>query len=168
MSYTFQEIKEAIQTQFGNEVVVSENTALQQPQLTLTKGAIKDVCLFLRDDNRFFFDQLSCLTALDNGPAKNTLEVIYHLYSIPFNLFFILKVEVERGDGKALLPEVPSVSEVWRTADWHEREAFDMYGITFSGHPDLRRILLPADWEGYPLRKDYTEQEYYHGIKVAY
>ncbi len=168
MSYTFQEIQEAIQAQFGNEVVVSENIALQQPQLTLTKESVKDVCLFLRDDARFFFDQLSCLTALDNGPAKNTLEVIYHLYSIPFNLSFIVKVETERGDGKEQLPEIPSVAGVWRTADWHEREAFDMYGIKFSGHPDLRRILLPADWEGYPLRKDYTEQEYYHGIKVAY
>jgi len=168
MSYTFQDIKEAIQTQFGTQVVVSENTALQQPQLVLSKESIKNVCLFLRDDNRFFFDQLSCLSALDNGPVKNTIEIIYHLYSIPFNLFFILKVEVERGDGKEDLPEVPSIVDVWRTADWHEREAFDMYGIKFSGHPDLRRILLPADWEGYPLRKDYTEQEYYHGIKVAY
>ncbi len=168
MSYTFQHIKEAIQKEFGDDVAVAENTVLKQPQLTVKKVLLKGVCSFLRDDSRFFFDQLSCLTALDNGPEKNTLEVIYHLYSIPFNLSFILKVEIPRGNGKDNLPEIPSVVDVWRTADWHEREAFDMYGIKFSGHPDLRRILLPADWEGYPLRKDYTEQEYYHGIKVAY
>ncbi|WP_018342021.1 NADH-quinone oxidoreductase subunit C [Cytophaga aurantiaca] len=168
MTYTFQDIKEAIQTQFGADVVVAENTALQQPQLTVKKESLKDICFFLRDDARFYFDQLSCLTALDNGVEKNTLEIIYHLYSIPFHLFFILKVESERGDGKEALPEIPSMVDVWHTADWHEREAFDMYGIKFSGHPDLRRILLPADWEGYPLRKDYVEQEFYHGIKVAY
>ena len=168
MSHTFQDIKEAIQAQFGAEVVVAENVTLAQPQLTITPVLLQQVCLFLRDDERFFFDTLSCLTGLDNGAPKNTIEVIYHLYSIPFNLSVVLKVETERGDGKDLLPQVPTLCDVWRTANWHEREAFDMYGIQFTGHPDLRRILCAADWEGYPLRKDYTEQEYYHGIKVAY
>jgi NADH-quinone oxidoreductase subunit C len=168
MSYTFQDIKEAIQTKFGEAVVLSENANVLQPQLVVSKEVIKDVCLFLRDDDRFFFDQLSCLTAIDTGVEKNVLEIIYHIYSIPFNLFFILKVDVERGDGKEQLPELPSVIDVWRAADWHEREAYDMFGVKFSGHPDLRRILLPADWEGFPLRKDYVEQEFYHGIKVAY
>jgi NADH-quinone oxidoreductase subunit C len=65
-------------------------------------------------------------------------------------------------------PEVPSLSGIWKTADWHEREAYDFFGIQFTGHPNLTRILLPADWEGHPLRKDYVEQERYHGIKVKY
>jgi NADH-quinone oxidoreductase subunit C len=168
MIQKFEEIKEAIREQFGAEMILAEHTHLMQAQLHIEVAAIKDVCLFLRDDARFFFDQLSCLTALDTGLEKNKIEVIYHVYSIPFNVIFILKIETERGDGLTIFPEVPSLADVWRTADWHEREAFDMYGITFSGHPDLRRILLPSDWEGFPLRKDYVEQEFYHGIKVAY
>ncbi len=168
MSYTFEDIKAAIAERFGEAAIAGEQASPVQPQLIIQKDLLKEICFFLRDDERFFFDQLSCLTGLDNGPVKNTIEVIYHLYSIPFHLFLVLKIETERGDGKDNLPEIPSVEQVWRTADWHEREAFDMYGIRFSGHPDLRRILLPADWEGHPLRKDYTEQEYYHGIKVAY
>jgi len=75
----------------------------------------------------------------------------------------MLKVVLPREN-----PEVDSVSQVWRTADWHEREAFDMFGIKFNGHPDLRRLLLPADWEGHPLRKDYKHQEYYRDVKVEY
>jgi len=168
MIQKFDEIKEAIREQFGAEIICAEHTHLMQAQLHIKATSIKDVCLFLRDNARFFFDQLSCLTAIDAGLEKNKIEVIYHLYSIPFNLIFILKIETERGDGLTIFPEVPSITDVWRTADWHEREAFDMYGIKFFGHPDLRRILLPSDWKGFPLRKDYVEQEFYHGIKVAY
>jgi NADH-quinone oxidoreductase subunit C len=168
MIQKFEEIKEAIRERFGADIILAEHINLMQAQLHVDVVYIKEVCLFLRDDTHFFFDQLSCLTALDTGIEKNKIEVIYHLYSIPFNVIFILKIEVERGDGSTIFPEVPSVVDVWRTANWHEREAFDMYGIKFSGHPDLRRILLPADWEGFPLRKDYVEQEFYHGIKVAY
>ncbi|MGB5929519.1 MAG: NADH-quinone oxidoreductase subunit C, partial [Cyclobacteriaceae bacterium] len=113
-----------------------------------------------------YFDFLSCLTGLDNGPGQPA-EVIYHLYSIPFNQKIVLRTELPKPqDGS--LPAVPTVSHIWKTALWHEREAYDLVGIAFTGHPDLRRILLPADWEGHPLRKDYDEQAYYHGIKVAY
>ena len=114
-----------------------------------------------------FCDYLSCITGIDNGVEKGTIEVIYHIYSIPFDKHIILKVVEPRGDEKQL-PSVPTVSTIWKTADWHEREAFDLLGIYFEGHPDLRRILMPNDWEGHPLRKDYKEQENYHGIKVAY
>ena len=168
MIQKFEEIKEAIQEKFGAAIIQAEHTNFMQAQLHVATTSIKEVCFFLRDDPRFYFDQLSCLSAVDNGVEKNKIEIIYHLYSIPFDVFFVLKIETDRGDGKLNLAEVPSIVDVWRAADWHEREAFDMFGITFSGHPDMRRILLPADWEGYPLRKDYIEQEFYHGIKVAY
>jgi NADH-quinone oxidoreductase subunit C len=124
---------------------------------------IREVCEFLQRDPDCYFDMLSCLTGLDNGPEAGTMEVIYNLYSIPFHLHLMLRVIVRRDN-----PEVPSVTSVYRTANWHEREAYDLFGIRFTGHPDLRRILLPADWEGYPLRKDYRHQEYYRGVKVEY
>jgi NADH-quinone oxidoreductase subunit C len=91
------------------------------------------------------------------------MDVIYNLYSIPFNRHLTLKITVSRDS-----PQVSSVAGIWRTADWHEREAFDLFGIRFEGHPDLRRILMPADWEGHPLRKDYKHQDYYRDIKVDY
>jgi NADH-quinone oxidoreductase subunit C len=124
---------------------------------------LKGVCKNLFQNPSTFFDMLSCLTVVDNGPEAGTLEVIYNLYSIPFNHHLALKLVVGR-DGA----EVDSVEQVWKTANWHEREAYDMFGIKFRGHPDLRRILLPADWEGYPLRKDYKQQEYYRGVKVEF
>ena len=106
---------------------------------------------------------LSCVTPIDNGVAAGTLEIAYNLYSIPYNLHLMLKVTLPRDNA-----EVGTISHIWKTAEWHEREAFDMYGIKFTNHPDLRRILLPADWEGNPLRKDYKHQEYYRNIKVEY
>lgn len=121
------------------------------------------VCHELNQNPELYFDMLSCLTGIDNGPQANTMEVVYNVYSIPFNMSLAVKVILPRKN-----PAVDSVMSIWRTADWHEREAFDMFGITFNNHPDLRRILLPADWEGYPLRKDYAQQQYYRNIKVEY
>jgi NADH-quinone oxidoreductase subunit C len=136
--------------------------------ITVPPALIAEVCMLLHTHEECYFDMLSCLTGLDNGVEKSTMEVIYNLYSIPFEHSLMLKVIVPRNKENEPLPIVPSVSHIWRTADWHEREAFDLVGISFSNHPDLRRILLPEDWVGHPLRKDYEAQEYYHGIQVKY
>ncbi len=124
---------------------------------------VKVVCSALREHATLYFDMLSCLTAIDNGPEAGTIEVVYNLYSIPFDHYLSLKVALPRDN-----PEIDSVEGIWKTANWHEREAYDLLGVVFSGHPDLRRILLPADWQGHPLRKDYQEQAYYRGVKVGY
>jgi NADH-quinone oxidoreductase subunit C len=121
------------------------------------------VCTELTQNSATYFDMLSCLTAIDNGIEAATMEIVYNLYSIPYNIQLMVKVMLPRET-----PAVATVSHIWKTAGWHEREAFDMFGITFSGHTDLRRILMPADWEGHPLRKDYKHQAYYRDIKVEY
>ena len=117
----------------------------------------------LYHDPSMYCDMLSCITGVDNGSQVATMEVIYNVYSIPYNFHLMVKVMVSRDK-----PEIPSVSHLWKTANWHERELFDMYGIDVKGHPDLRRILMPADWEGHPLRKDYKHQAYYRDIKIEY
>ena len=95
------------------------------------------------------------------------LELVYHLWSTAARATLVLKTKLPRwlNDRPGELPEIPSVAGVWRTADWHEREVFDLSGVMFLGHPDLRRILCPEDWEGYPLRKDYQMPLEYHGIR---
>nr|WP_255749818.1 NADH-quinone oxidoreductase subunit C [Pontibacter liquoris] len=137
--------------------------------MVLQPGRLAEVCLALHDNELTYFDFLSCLTGIDNGPEAGTMEVAYTLYSIPYNHRLTLKVQVPRNTTPELpMPEVPTVSHIWRTADWHEREVFDMFGIYFKDHPDMRRILCAADWQGHPLRKDYQLQDYYHGIKVPF
>lgn len=151
---------------FGDGTVVSETLDGLQPALYLDAKRLVAACLFLRDHEEAYFDFLSCISAVDDGTAAGTFTVVYHLASIPYNRQLTLKVRLANNRRLDNLPIVPSVSSVWRTADWHEREAFDLMGIFFEGHPDLRRILLPDDWEGYPLRKDYEEAETYHGIAI--
>jgi NADH-quinone oxidoreductase subunit C len=124
---------------------------------------IFNVLTSLKNHPQLYFDSLSCLTAIDNGAQAGTMEVIYQLYSIPFYHSLSVKVILSREH-----PTIDSVESIWKTANWHEREAYDMFGISFNNHPDLRRILMPADWEGFPLRKDYQTQETYRNIKVDY
>jgi NADH-quinone oxidoreductase subunit C len=124
---------------------------------------VKKVCQELYQNPETYFDMLSCVTGIDNGVEVNTMEVVYNLYSIPFNHHLMLKVTLLRENA-----EIDSVTDIWRTANWHERETAEMFGIKFIGHPDLRRLLLPADWEGNPLKKDYQHQEKYRDIKVDY
>ena len=164
----FEEIKNKIKSKFGEAVISAEQTDQLQASLTIALSSIKDVCLFLRDEPELYFDYLNCLSGVDYSTEKSELSVVYHLSSIPYKHQLVLKVNVPFERGSSILPVVPSVSAVWRSADWHEREAFDMYGIKFDGHSDMRRILCPDDWEGYPLRKDYEPAEVYNGLKIKF
>ena len=165
---TFAEIRNLLVEKFGSEVIVKEITEGVQPQLQIKTKLITKVCKELLENSSTYFDFLSCITGIDNGLQAGTMQVVYNLYSIPYNHHITLKIEFARNKEGEPLPIVPSVTSVWKTANWHERETYDFFGIVFEEHPDLRRILLPADWQGYPLRKDYKEQDYYHGIKVEY
>lgn len=139
------------------------DTEASPKAIKINKDDLVAVCSTLIQHPATYFDMLSCITAIDNGVAAATFEIAYNLYSIPYNLHLMLKITLPRDNA-----EVNSIGTIWKTAEWHEREAFDMYGINFIGHPDLRRILMPADWEGHPLRKDYKHQEYYRNVKVEY
>ncbi len=131
--------------------------------LIIKKEVLSSLCESLYKNPSTYFDMLSCITGVDNGPEAGTMEVIYHLYSIPFNQSLVLKVILPREKA-----ELESIVSIWKTANWLEREVYDMFGIQFNNHPDLRRILMPADWKGFPLRKDYKHEEYYRGVKVEY
>lgn len=140
---------EAIRAQFPKaclEVVTfrGETTVYIDPP------RIADVCLYLRDADGLRFNFLIDVTGIDYYPDEPRFAVAYHLYSMLYNRKLRLKVRLP-GDN----PHVPTVTGVWPTANWQEREAYDMFGIIFDGHPDLRRILTAADWEGHPQRKDY-------------
>lgn len=165
---SFEELKALISEAAGAEAIREENPQAPQPFLVIQTDRIAQVCQELFSNPKTYFDYLSCLTGMDNGPEAGTVEVIYHLYSIPYDHHLVLKVVTERLAPAGDLPQVPSVAQIWRSADWHEREAYDLVGIRFTGHPDLRRILCANDWPGHPLRKDYEWPEYYHGIKVKY
>jgi NADH-quinone oxidoreductase subunit C len=164
---SFDDIKLLLTDKFGANVIVGEELGGLQPALLIQPDSIADVCLELRNNSTTYFDFLSCLTGVDYGLEAGRFGVVYHLASIPYKLQLTLKIskEHDRSIGE---PVFKSITSVYRTADWHEREAYDLVGIFFEGHPDLRRILLPDDWEGYPLRKDYKTAEYYKGIKIDY
>lgn len=147
------------------------------PYIVVEPQDLLEVCRFLRDDPRLRFELLNCISGVDYcepDPKKAPksgfephLEVVYHLQSFTHRHRFVVKVILPRWkDGKpGELPEVPSVTSLWAAADWHEREVYDLSGVWFAGHPDLRRILLAEDWIGHPLRKDYEFPLEYHGIR---
>jgi NADH-quinone oxidoreductase subunit C len=116
--------------------------------LEIASGKIVSICGFFKYDQKFI--RLSSVTAVDRYPAEPRFEVVYHLHSIELNQRVRLKCRIYGVD-----PAIESVTSVWRGANWYEREVFDLFGINFLNHPDLRRIMMPDDWEGHPLRKDY-------------
>ena len=136
---------------------------LKPAGINVPRSFLPEVCEYLHTQEDLYFDMLACITGMDNGPEACTMEVVYNLNSIPYGHQLTMKVILQRSEEDL---QVPTVTGIWKTAGWLEREVFDMFGITFKGHPDLRRILLPADWKGYPLRKDYKNLETYHGITV--
>ncbi len=158
------EVSLKINTELKIDTQFIEN--VPQPFILISASNLLLVCKFLHTSPLFYFDFLNCITAIDNGVEAGTIDMIYHLSSIPFEKSVILKVQIDRSSDTDAA--IDSISSIWRTADWHEREIYDFFGVKFNNHPDLRRILLPADWQGHPMRKDYQEQETYHGIKVKY
>jgi len=158
---TPQQISEKLKAQFSDRILEVKAEGVPDPFVKAAPNAIADISKFMRDDPELRFDYLMCLSGVDLG--KNLLGVVYHLSSMTHHHKITLKVEIPAEN-----PVVPTVSAVWPTANWHEREAFDLFGIRFSDHPDLRRILLPDDWDGHPLRKDYKVPEFYRGMKVPY
>ncbi len=156
-----QEIFDQIKAKFPKALLEEKASGVHDPFARVVPEAIRDVCIFLRDDEKLGFDSLMCLSGVDYSGGK--LGIVYHLHSMKHGHKIALKVDVP-----ATSPRCQSVESVWKCANWHEREAFDLFGIEFEGHPDLRRILLPYDWDGFPLRKDYKLPEFYHGMKVPY
>ncbi len=151
------EIAALLQERFGGRILESRPDALN-PWSAVAPEAILEICRFLRDDGRLQMDHLELLGGVD---YKDRLEVVYVATSLAHGHRYTLKCRLPREQ-----PRVASVESVWKAANWHEREAYDMFGILFEGHSDLRRILCPDDWEGYPLRKDYVFPERYWDMPV--
>jgi NADH-quinone oxidoreductase subunit C len=155
------EIHTRVKERFGDLALEFDASGLN-PSIKLAPACVAEVARYLRDEPDLQFNYLMCVSGVDYGAGKS-LGVVYHLQSLPLLHQMVLKVELPRES-----PAVPSVALIWRTADWHEREIYDLFGIRFEGHPDLRRIFLPDDWEGHPLRKDYVVQEFYQDIRVPF
>ncbi len=172
-----QEISRRLVEQLGDDAVLAVVSDAGDPWIEVPGERVVDVGSVLRDDPALQFDHLCNLTAVDYfepDPKQQKkfghdphLEVVYHLMSVSLKHQVVVKVKLPRweGDQEGALPSVPSVSDVWAIADWHEREAYDMMGINFIGHPSLVRILCPDDWVGHPLRKDYEFPLEYHGVR---
>jgi NADH-quinone oxidoreductase subunit C len=142
-------ILELLKAQFPDALELA-GEYLGELTVVVRKGEIVPVCRFLRDDPALRFDSIRDVCGADYYRPEHRYEVVYNLYSIPHKARLRLKVRVEESDLR-----VPTVCAVWTGANWMERETYDMYGIVFDGHPDLRRIYLPEEFEYYPLRKDF-------------
>ena len=133
---------------------------VKDPWIQIEPDAIVGACAFLKNDPDLAFDCLTNETGVDYK-AGGYIQVVYHLFSYKHRHYIVLKVNAPRDN-----PQVPTVEGVWKAANWLEREIYDLLGVVFTGHTDLRRLLMPEDWIGYPLRKDFVEPEEYHGINT--
>jgi NADH-quinone oxidoreductase subunit C len=153
-----QAIFDTLKGKFGDAVVELQGEGCTPAFVVVASASVNAIARFLRDDPALSFDSLMCLSGVD---YKEKFAVAYHLYSMKHHHAIGMKAFLPRET-----PSLPTVDDVWPAANFQEREAFDLFGIAFEGSKDLRRILLPEDWEGHPLRKDYKYPDFYHGIKV--
>ena len=164
-----EEICRLLQSEFGDAV---DAVAIEgaHPYVQIKADHWTRVAVFLRDDPRLQLNFLRCISSLDLL-AEDKLACIYDLCRVPLERPTELKTKTHEFAIRVVTdrknPVLPSVANVWPAADWHEREAYDLMGITFAGHPDLRRILCADDWVGHPLRKDYEFPLEYHGIPAT-
>ncbi len=163
---TPEEICKLLKAEFG-EAIVETVVEGAHPYATVTTEKLPELAMFLRDDPRLAFNFLRSITSLDL-PDQGKIACIYDMNHMPLDSPTELITETYEFAVRVLTdrdkPVLPSIAHVWPTANWHEREAYDLMGIDFSGHPDLTRILCPDDWEGHPLRKDYEQPLEYQGI----
>ncbi len=150
---------ERLKARFGDGVVECD-TGAKDPWVLCRPESLVEICRYVRSEADLRFDSLSNLSGVDYK-APGYIEVVYHLYSYPHRHWLVLKVRTPREAA-----ELPTVESVWKAANWHEREVYDLLGVLFTGHSDLRRILMPEDWVGHPLRKDFVEPDEYHGIST--
>ncbi|MBP8128130.1 MAG: NADH-quinone oxidoreductase subunit C [Candidatus Hydrogenedentes bacterium] len=153
---TTEEIHAQLKARFGDAVAEWRAVEHGDSYIQAAPAAWHDIAGFLRDEDGLRFDFLRLISGVDRGERFSS---VYHLYSYEHGHAVTLRIDVERAD-----PRIPSVADLWPAAEWHEREAYDMMGIVYEGHENLRRILLPDDWEGFPLRKDYVPPKSYHGL----
>jgi NADH-quinone oxidoreductase subunit C len=156
-----QSIFNHLAAKYGEAVYDFTTANTKDPYFKVKADRWLDVALALRDDPELNFEFLQNLTAVD-WPKQNRIDVVYHFYSYGLRHSCVVKVELPRDK-----PQVPSLAGAWKAADWNEREQFDLMGVEFIGHPDLRRIMMPDDWIGHPLRKDYKEAESYRGMPTT-
>jgi len=154
---TPEQIAVALTEAFSSRILESKPDALN-PWSAVEPASVLEICRFMRFDIRLSMEHLELLGGVD---FKDRIEVVYVMYSNTHHHRYTLKCRLPREN-----PSVDSVESVWGVANWHEREAYDMFGIMFEGHSDLRRILCPDDWEGYPLRKDYKFPKSYRDMPV--
>ncbi len=156
MGLSFKDVYARVEERFpAAEIVESPG----EPWVVVPKEQLVEISTWLKETPELSFDYLACQAGVDD--TANFWSV-YHLYSVPKNHKAVVKVKLPREDA----PTCPSVCSVWAGANWHERETYDMYGIVYEGHPDHRRILLPEDWPGHPMRKDYDFPDHYQGIPL--
>jgi NADH-quinone oxidoreductase subunit C len=154
------EINQTLTNKFANKIVEAKSDPPEN-YIHILPQDVPEVISYLKNDPALKMDYLCCLSGVD-WLKENKMEVVYHLSSISLHHKIAVHTFIDRND-----PKIPSITYLYGAANWHERETFDLLGINFEGHPDLRRILLPDDWVGNPLRKDYQFPEEYHGIKWA-
>ena len=153
------EVHQKLQDQHPDAIEFFAADALD-PFVLVKPDSIVEVCRFLHDAPDLAFNCLTNMSGVD-FLKENHIQVVLHLYSYTHRHTIVVKVDVSRED-----PRMPSVETIWKAANWLEREIYDLLGVVFTGHSDLRRLLMPEDWIGHPLRKDFVEPEEYHGIST--